>query len=180
MDSPVETPEIKEESDEIQKLRDENINLRETNSNLLKELDDIRAQFNELSTINRSFENYLNENAKLSEEVRTLQNENDDLQRRFNISLKMVDELKNSISQEKCSPKNNVVSIIQQKKEKNEISIQLTEISKLKEKIAELTDDSKKIEAQLKNEQNCSFSNQDIKFAHDTYLIPTFFNLFHF
>lgn len=163
MDSHAESPETHEETSEIQQLRDENIYLHETNSNLIKELDDIRNQFNELSTINRSFENYLTENAKLSEEVRTLQNENDDLQRRFNISLKMVDELKNSISQEKGDTKNNIITIIQQKKDKNEINNQLNEISKLKEKLTELADANKQLEADLKTEKDksCAINDQN-------------------
>ncbi|OHT09125.1 hypothetical protein TRFO_22137 [Tritrichomonas foetus] len=159
MTSSFDSSDIAEVPSEVCRLREENQRLQQMNCSLKEEIQNIRTQFDEISSISNSLEISHKENLKLAEEVRKFQSEKDELSRRLQISLEMVEDFKNKMAQDKNATNSlfNLAKLAENKSDKSNDS----EIRNLKERIAKNEESYRRLEADLQLERKRSSIVED-------------------
>lgn len=91
-------------SDEMidtKQLQDDYSQLRQTNEKLILELNSLRTQFNEATSISTQLEQIHSKNTELSSNLRKVTAEKEELSQRLELNIQMIDELRKSKEQEK-------------------------------------------------------------------------------
>ena len=149
---------------ECKRLNTENQRLIQINSAMSEEIQNLKIQFDEISKINNSLEVSNLQNNKLSEEVRKCQNEKDEISRRLQISLEMIDDLKDKIEHEKMTNlllKNQINRNFNQEK-KEESKSEIFEKQNLKERLNKCEVQLRRVEADLQLERKKLLASEDL------------------
>ncbi|KAK8875364.1 hypothetical protein M9Y10_005529 [Tritrichomonas musculus] len=166
-------------SDEIndaKHLQESNNQLRQKNEKLLLELNSLRSQFNEATSIGTQLEQIHNKNSKLTADLRKVTAEKEELSHRCDLNIQVIEELRNSKEQEKLEMERRIQQEIgdaresfeNEKKEMNEI------LSKTQN---ELKDAQKLLKASQNDCDSMATSVKNVVEAAQTYFLHPFKNV---
>ncbi|OHT01538.1 hypothetical protein TRFO_31561 [Tritrichomonas foetus] len=166
-------------SDEIndaKHLQESNNQLRQMNEKLLLELNSLRQQFNEATSIGKQLEEIHSKNSKLASDLRKVTAERDELSHRLDLNILVIDELRTSKEQERNEMERRIQSELNDARESFE-----KERFDFTDNIKKAQNEAKEALRQMKTTQNdCDNLSTSIKEAVEaaqTYFVQPFKNI---